>query len=362
MGGLVVAAVAIISPVVASLLAWIAWLPAEWIGRVASVAASLPMAQISWFDGFYGAGLALFVSLILSIVILRPRFLARHIRSALAVFVVVVLVVAAGFTAGGNAWRAMRIPRDWSIAACDVGQGDAFVLRSPDKRSKPHFALIDTGRSEAPVRDCLQRLGVDTLDFVVLTHWDADHVGGLDAVMALSNHFYVIRPADEAEGLLLAHLVAGGATIDAAKAGMRGTLGSASWEILWPDARTPSMQTGNPGSIAMLWSIDGIRFAALADLGEVAQDTLAAHIIDLPTVDVLKVAHHGSADTSAALTSRLHPSIALIGVGADNGYGHPARSALSQLARIGAQIERTDRSGMVVLGRQGDRIAVYTDR
>jgi competence protein ComEC len=278
MGGLVVAFVAGISPVAASLLAWIAWLPAEWIGRVASVTASFPMAQIAWVDGVFGACLALLVSLILVFLIVRPRFLSVHIHAALAVFVSVVLVVATGFTAGGNAWRAMRIPEDWSIAACDVGQGDAFVVHSPDAHSRPHFALIDTGPSETNARRCLARLGVETLDFVVLTHWDADHVGGLGAVMARSRHFYVIRPADESEGLILAHLVSGGATIDVAHAGMRGTLGLASWEVLWPDSRTPSMQTGNSGSIAMLWNINGISFATLADLGAAAQDTLAAHI------------------------------------------------------------------------------------
>ena len=362
MSGLVVAVVAVPIPFAASLLAWIAWLPAEWIGGVASFSASLPLAQVAWFDGVFGAALALVVSLILVIVIVRPRFVAGQIRSVLAGSVVIVLVIATGYTAGGNVWHALRIPADWSITACDVGQGDAFVVRSPDALRGEHFALIDTGPSETRVRRCLQRLGVETLDFVVLTHWDADHVGGLDGVMARSRHFYVIHPADDAEGLLLSHLDSGGGTIEIAQAGMRGTLGLAKWEVLWPDARTPSMQTGNPGSIAMLWNINGIRFATLADLGAAAQDTLAAHVIDLPVVDVLKVAHHGSADTSTALTRRLHPSIALIGVGADNGYGHPTRSALGQLASVGAQIERTDRNGMVVLARRADHIAVFSDR
>lgn len=362
MSGLVVAIVAVPFPFLAQLVAWIAWLPAEWIGRVASVTASLPMAQVAWFDGVFGAALALILSLILVLVIVQPSFLAGRMRFALAVSVVVVLVIATGFTAGGNVWRALRIPKDWSIAACDVGQGDAFVVRSPDAGGRPHFALIDAGPSEPPLRECLRRLGVESFDFVVLTHWDSDHVGGLGAVLALSRHYYVIRPADDAEGLLMAHLVSDGGSIDVARAGMRGTLGSASWEVIWPDARTPSMQTGNAGSIAMLWEINGMSLVTLADLGAAAQDTLAAHVIDLPVVDVLKVAHHGSADTSAALTRRLHPSIALIGVGADNGYGHPTRSALSQLANIGAQIERTDRNGMVVLSRRADRIAVFSDR
>jgi len=362
MSGLVVAAVAPVLPSLASILAWGAWLPAEWIGRVAVFVSHLPLANIGWFDGLLGAGVALVLSALLAIALLKPRFLSPRVRRLLFRIVVGVLIFAATASAGSAVWRQGRIPENWSIAACDVGQGDAFVIRSRDADGNPHFALIDTGRSTALIGDCLQRLGVRSFDFVVLTHWDNDHVGGVRAVMSMTTHLYVIRPADAAEGLLLASLSSRVQTVEFAHAGMHGSLGLSSWQVLWPDQRTPSMQAGNAGSIAMMWNVDGIRMASLADLGEQAQDTLVAHTIDLPSVDVLKIAHHGSADTSLAVTRRLHPAVALIGVGAHNGYGHPTRSVLSSLESLGTEIERTDLNGLIVVARESDRIVVYRDR
>ena len=362
MSGLVVACVAVVFPSLASLLARVAWLPAEWIGRVAQVTAGLPMPRIGWLDGLVGTSLASLVCASIVLLLLKPKFLRPVARRSLSIAVAAVALLAVFITLSGAVWRAVRIPDNWSIVACDVGQGDAFAIRSTAANGEPHFALIDTGRNEERIRDCVTRLGIQRFDFIVLTHWDRDHVGGVDAVLGLTKHLLVIRPADPSEELILEHVSRPGIEVELAHTGTAGKFGHAAWQVLWPDAQTPSMQTGNPGSIAMLWNIDGITFATLADMGGEAQDTLAAHLIDLPHVDVLKVAHHGSADTSQAFTERLHPKIALIGVGANNGYGHPTRSALSALQRIGAQIERTDQNGMVVLTREHDRIVVYTDR
>jgi len=90
----------------------------------------------------------------------------------------------------------------------------------------------------------------------------------------------------------------------------------------------------------------------LGDLGEDAQNRLMA-ANRLGPVDVVKVAHHGSADQSLRLYQRVHAVVGVIGVGATNTYGHPTQHLLDILASVGTQAERTDLSGMILLAPGG---------
>ena len=97
-----------------------------------------------------------------------------------------------------------------------------------------------------------------------------------------------------------------------------------------------------------------LRLLALGDLETEGQAALLRSGRDvLAAVDVVKVAHHGSARQVPDLYARLAPRVALVGVGADNGYGHPAPSALTMLRRTGAQVFRTDRDGDIALAATG---------
>jgi competence protein ComEC len=96
----------------------------------------------------------------------------------------------------------------------------------------------------------------------------------------------------------------------------------------------------------------------LGDLGEQAQQLVMA-AGPLPRVDVVKVAHHGSADQSAQTYERLGASIALIGVGADNTYGHPTQKLLGMLADVGTVPFRTDTQGLILVSSNG---TVWTQR
>jgi competence protein ComEC len=109
------------------------------------------------------------------------------------------------------------------------------------------------------------------------------------------------------------------------------------------------MQGGNPGSIALSVVSPGITALFLADLGEEAQNALLADHPGLGRVDIVKVAHHGSADQSARLMAVLHPRLALLSVGRDNGYGHPTHKTLDLIESVGAHSERTDLSGLVLV-------------
>ena len=110
----------------------------------------------------------------------------------------------------------------------------------------------------------------------------------------------------------------------------------------------------NDTSIVLLGEANGRRFLLTGDAEDDVDPRLVAR--GLPRIDVLKVAHHGSATaTSAALLDATRPGIALVSVGAGNDYGHPAPSTLARLRDVGARVYRTDLHGTVVVRPAGGR-------
>jgi len=135
--------------------------------------------------------------------------------------------------------------------------------------------------------------------------------------------------------------------------------------VLWPPAR--GADAGNDGSVVTRWTCGGesrcLTSVMLGDLGAEAQVRMAG-ATGASSVDVVKVSHHGSADQSAALYEGLAASVGLIGVGADNGYGHPTESLLGILAASGTTAVRTDVDGLVLVapGAQPRHAEVWTAR
>jgi len=258
-----------------------------------------------------------------------------------------VLIVAAGtYTGsliGSGVGRAVAFPADWQIAACDIGQGDAVVVRDRDR-----YALVDVGPDPAMLANCLRTLGIERIDLLVLTHYDMDHIGGIEAVIGRVGTALVGIPENAQDERLHERLADGGAEVRTGSRGDRGTLGGLHWEIFWPVRGSSVMQTGNPGSVTIGFDGRGIRSIFLGDLGEDAQNALRR--ASAPgQVDVVKVAHHGSRDQSPNLYADLRATVGLISVGVDNGYGHPTDRLLEILAADGTVAVRTDRQGMAVV-------------
>jgi competence protein ComEC len=245
---------------------------------------------------------------------------------------------------------------------CDVGQGDATVVRSGDR-----IGVVDVGRDPAPLRACLDDLGITRIDLLVLTHFDLDHVGGADAVVGRVDRV-LSGPTDGADNeILLARLENGGAIVDRVETGDRGVLGALSWDVLWPP---PSgVEPGNPASVTLYWSCAGAEEGAcltalmLGDLGEESQLRMLGRG-DVEPVNVVKVSHHGSSDQSAALYDRMRAVVGLIGVGAGNDYGHPTASLLGILAASGTTPLRTDLDGLILVapGDRAGEVDVWTAR
>ncbi|MDI2097920.1 ComEC/Rec2 family competence protein [Ruicaihuangia caeni] len=342
-------------PWLAGALAWIAWLPSAWIAAVAHVSAALPLARLPWPEGWGGAALlALLTALVLSVALSARR------RRELAVAAVVVLAATTGATAVADTIRAMGRPSDWRIALCDVRQGDAAVVRDGDQ-----VLLVDTGASPALLSDCLQRLGVTRLDVLVLTHFDHDHSGGAEAVLARSDLVIASDPEDDADARLLEAFRVAGATVEQVRAGRSGTLESHEWRVLWPSRNGPSK--GNDGSVVLsITPLPGCTNGCLSslwlgDLGQDAQVMLSASA-RLGRFDVVKVSHHGSADQHPPLYRAIGARLGLIGVGADNRYGHPAPAVLQLFDESDSAIARTDTDGMILVAQRDDGLHIWRER
>lgn len=356
--GLAACVVAPLLPPAAVVLLWLGWVPATWIAAIATTVHGLPFNRLPWLPD--GGGALLLAGLTAVLLIAVKASLAG--RRAVAGCCAAVLVVAAGGYAGSLAGTrlapALTMPADWTHAACDVGQGDAIVLRNAGA-----VALIDTGAGPEPLTACLDTLSIGWLDLLVLTHFDLDHIGGVSAVVGRADLVLVGEPHHDADERLLSDLAAGGATVRRATAGLTGTLGDARWRALWPPPRAGGLWDGNAGSVTLLVEAPGgIRSLFLGDLDERAQEGILARHELGSRVDLVKMAHHGSADQSSRLYQRAAARVALIPVGADNDYGHPTAHALELLEAVGTTPFRTDTCGLIVVGSLATEPAVWTER
>ncbi|HEY9477496.1 MAG TPA: MBL fold metallo-hydrolase, partial [Microbacteriaceae bacterium] len=287
----------------------------------------------------------------------------RGLRRGTAVVLVVGLVGYAGGVAGDRGVRQLSMPADWQIAACDIGQGDAVLVRSAGQ-----FALVDTGPDPVLLEKCLRELGVGRIQLLVLTHYDLDHVGGTAAVVGRVDRAIVGPVSDAHDTRLRQSLSAAGAQLEEVAQGANGTLGNLEWRVLWPPRRLGSVQPGNDASVTVTFTgADSCATGCLSsiflgDLGNEPQArVLAANRIR--PVDVVKVAHHGSADQNEEMYRVLRARVGLISVGIHNDYGHPTTKLLSILASTGTSAERTDRQGLILVapGARGS-VEVWSER
>jgi competence protein ComEC len=238
-----------------------------------------------------------------------------------------------------------------------VGQGDALLVRSAGE-----VALIDTGPEPEPLAECLRSLGIDRIDLLVLTHFDLDHAGGVEALQGRVDEVVHGPTGERSDERTLDRLADGGATVTLAVAGMRGEVGGAEWKVLWPQRTVAAFPPGNDLSVVVEFGGGAVpRSVFLGDLSAEAQRMLlrTAHVRG--AFDVVKVAHHGSADQDAGLYEALRPAAALISVGEGNDYGHPRTEILAILDAVGAHVLRTDLQGRLLLAEREGELQVWTE-
>jgi competence protein ComEC len=256
--------------------------------------------------------------------------------------------------------RAPAPPAGLVVSALDVGQGDATLIQHG-----PFAMLVDAGPAAGPIVTRLRDAGVERLDLLVITHAQSDHEGGAAAVL---DRVPVGLVLDGRDGV---HTPDGNRLAAAALRHHVRLAPPAAGEVLRAGPLELDVLSPRPEQAALHAGDDPNRRAIVAELRDGAfsmlltADTESDVLDTLPVgpVDVLKVAHHGSADEGLpALLTRLRPSAAIIEVGRHNPYGHPAASTLQALRTV-PEVLRTDRDGTIRLriGASGPR-AIAVER
>ena len=248
-------------------------------------------------------------------------------------------------------------PTGLRVTVLDVGQGDAILLQV-----REGAVLVDQGPPEAEVDDQLRRLGVRRLALLVLTHPQRDHVGGADEVLEHLRVDRVLDPRIPAESpeqdAALEEITRRDIPVVGARSGVVFRLGRLRIRVLWPAAPPTAAEDPNLHATVMLASYGQTDLLLTADA-----ESPVVLPLNPPPVEILKVAHHGSADDGLArLLELTRPEIALISCGRSNDYGHPAPSTVATLEAVpGLEVRRTDQDGAVVIESDGNAISTRTD-
>jgi competence protein ComEC len=257
------------------------------------------------------------------------------------------------------------------IHAIDVGQGDALAVRTPRGRwflidAGPRTPRADAGRDR--VVPYLQRRGVRRIEAVILTHPDADHIGGAAAVLDAFDVGIVIDPGLPAGKDmyidLLAAVRSGRQRWIAARAGMQFRADDVVFEFLHPRRALDAHRDANDNSVVFRLGFGSFAALFLGDAPAAVEEELVARHASRLRVAVLKVGHHGSAtSTSEVLLATARPALALVSAGQRNRYGHPAPTVLRRLARYDVRVLRTDQLGNVtVRARRDGRLDAHARR
>ncbi|MFG1921571.1 ComEC/Rec2 family competence protein [Cryptosporangium sp. NPDC048952] len=334
--GLLAAVTAPVAMPFATALAWLGQWPARWLVEVAERGARVPDGLLPWPGGAAG-GWMLAALLVAGAFAARWRLARRLIAVVCAAVVVAVLPI----RVAAPGWP----PPGWAVVGCDVGQGDAVVLRAGTASA----VVVDAGPDPAPVDACLRRLGVDHVPILFLSHLHLDHIGGLDGVLrGRSVGAIAIGPFREpAEGAAAVSREARrhGVRIVQLTAGKRLTAGAVGLRVLGPlRVLRGTRSDPNNNSLILRAQVRSVSVLLPGDAEHDAERALLGTREPLK-VDVLKVPHHGSAWSEPAFLDAAAARVALVEVGVDNDYGHPAPAVLAHLTKRGARVLRTDLSG-----------------
>jgi competence protein ComEC len=318
-----------------------------------------------WALAAYYGGLVVAVAVALH----GARWPARVRRQAGAAAGVVVIPAAVCILAA-PAFGAPASRHPVRLVTLDVGQGDATLLEVPPGRA----LLIDAGGlggqarfdiGERVVAPALWARGIRTLEALVLTHGDADHVGGAHGVLELFRtrevwegvpvpaHEPLVRLANAADRL--------GVPWRTVQHGDRLRAGPVTIEVLHPPpADWERQRIRNNDSVVLEVRVGDVSIVLPGDAGAEVEAAVAARL-GPARLRVLKAGHHGSrSSSSAAFVRAVRPAIAVISCGRGNRYGHPAREVLARLDAAGAHVFRTDEDGAVTIETDGREVVVRT--
>jgi competence protein ComEC len=341
-----------------------------WIVAVVRSTADLPGAHIvttpppGWAIALYDLSLVGAAGLV-------------HVRKPIWASIVVVVAIAFCI------WPPRPVSHDLVVTAIDVGQADALLIRTP----RGHAILVDAGgrlergltaNGVSPAEAIGQRIvvpllirqGIHHLDAIVLSHPHGDHAGGLAPVLRVVGSDVLADAGQTYPGHAYHN------ALDVARrkhVPLVAPRPGAAWRtddgvifrFLGPSLPfiTGSRNDINENSVVFMLEYRcptcrrAFRMLFTGDAGAEAERRLLSDGVDL-RADVLKVGHHGSAYSSTPdFIEAVHPKYAVISVGRDNVFGHPASSTIKTLSSVGARVYRTDDSGAIEIISDGQRFS-----
>ena len=319
----------------AVLLAKIVSIPIDWILGIAKILARFPLAAvyttsiflILWLVGAY-LGVAVFL--------IRKRKRPAHLLSWIAIGLSAALCLS---------WY-LPGQKDCAITMLDVGQGQCILLQSEGRSF-----LVDCGGDNDEIvgetaAKALLEQGIRTLDAVIATHYDRDHIGGMPSLLTWVDTDLMVLPDTQDQGKGETIIGCAGETVRVSDT-LVVEYGNTRLTVFGPVYSGYS----NENSLCVLFETENCVILITGDRSGFGERMLLRQQ-ELPDVDILVAGHHGSGDsTSDALLDAVTPETVLISLSKDNNYGHPDSGLLQRLEERGITVLRTDLHGTIRLGR-----------
>lgn len=250
-----------------------------------------------------------------------------------------------------------------SLVAIDVNQGDSFLIKFPNNKT----ALIDAGEAtpyfdngDRVIYPLLQRFGIDTLDYVFISHIDADHYGGVISLVNLGVVKKIFKPAfDNSTKSIVFENFLRHKNIPINYYNLNFIeVGNCKLYILndTNDVEYKGFDSNNQsGIIKLVYGNNSFLFVGDAELD--AENYLVNKYDDFLKSDLLKIGHHGSSTSSSdKFIDAVNPKLGLISAGLNNKFNHPSKLVLNKYKKRNVYISRTDYEGAIIYSSDGENI------
>ena len=246
-----------------------------------------------------------------------------------------------------------------TVAFLDVGQGDAIFIETPDGVQ----VLIDGGPDSSALRELARQMShLDrTIDIVLATHSDKDHIGGLIDVLSRYEVTSVITTTNQNDTTVARTFTESvqleGADLYTAQAGQQYQLGASTTLFILSPLGDPTNWESNSASIVALLQYGDTSFMLTGDAGLNTEEYLVSSYGEYLQSDVLKLGHHGSKTSSGDdFLDTVRPEVAVVSAGIDNSYGHPHPSVVTSLEERDIKILDTSKQGTIVFKSDGTKL------